>query len=116
MQFGKHYLFLSVAGVVIPYWQFVPWVREHGVDLPLFFEQLFANRIGAFFGADVFVSAVVVIAFTVAERPGSERVRGCRSLQPFSLEFPRACRFCFTCANIVGMYDAKGILVSEPAF
>lgn len=71
----KVYLVLFVAGVVIPYSQFIPWVLEHGLNMRLFFEQLFANRISAFFGADVIVSAVVVAVFARFEagRLGSKR-------------------------------------------
>jgi hypothetical protein len=46
----------------------VPWVAEHGLNLPLFFESLFANRISAFFATDVFVSALVVFVFIAFER------------------------------------------------
>ena len=54
------YLALCVAGTVLPYSQFVPFVMEHGLDMRLFIEQLFANRIGGFFGWDVIVSSVVL--------------------------------------------------------
>ncbi len=57
------YLFLCFLGVALPYSQFVPWVIEHGLDMRLFVHQLFANRIGGFFGMDVFVSAVALIGF-----------------------------------------------------
>lgn len=57
------YLGLCLAGILLPYSQFIPFVREHGLDLRLFFEQLFANRISGFFGLDVIVSALVVTAF-----------------------------------------------------
>lgn len=57
------YLVLCVPGILLPYSQFVPFIREHGLDLRLFFEQLFANRIGGFFGMDVIVSSVVLWAF-----------------------------------------------------
>jgi Terpene cyclase DEP1 len=30
------YLVLCFAGVVLPYWQFVPWVMQHGMNLSLF--------------------------------------------------------------------------------
>jgi hypothetical protein len=66
------YLALCVAGAVLPYSQFIPWVAENGLNLPLFFQQLFANRIGAFFGMDVFVSAAVLLVFMGVE---SARVR-----------------------------------------
>jgi hypothetical protein len=61
------YLVLCVFGVVLPYWQFVPWLAANGLNLPLFFQQLFANRIGAFFGLDVLVSAVVLMLFVRVE-------------------------------------------------
>ncbi len=57
------YLLFCVLGVALPYWQFLPWVLENGLPMKLFFQQLFANRIGGFFGMDVLVSAVVLIFF-----------------------------------------------------
>ncbi len=57
------YLFLCLLGFALPYSQFIPWVFEHGLNMRLFFHELFANRIGAFFGMDVFVSAVALIGF-----------------------------------------------------
>jgi Terpene cyclase DEP1 len=57
------YLVLCILGFALPYSQFVPWVIDHGLDMGLFVRQLFANRIGGFFGLDVLVSAVALIAF-----------------------------------------------------
>lgn len=61
------YIVLCVAGTLLPYSQFIPFLREHGLDLRLFFEQLFSNQIGGFFGLDVIVSAVVLWAFVFIE-------------------------------------------------
>lgn len=61
------YLWLCVAGVLLPYWQFLPFLREHGLDLRLFVQELFSTRVGAFFGMDVLVSAVVLGVFVFAE-------------------------------------------------
>jgi hypothetical protein len=61
------YLALCFFGALLPYWQFVPWVMQHGMNLPLFVRELFANRISAFFGMDVLVSAVVLIVFMRVE-------------------------------------------------
>jgi len=61
------YLLLCFAGVVFPYWQFLPWLLQHGLNLALFARELFANRIGAFFGMDVIVSAVALLVFTRIE-------------------------------------------------
>ena len=62
------YLIFCVLGILLPYSQFVQWViAQHGVPLGLFLRELFANRIGAFFGMDVLVSAVVLIFFVRRE-------------------------------------------------
>jgi Terpene cyclase DEP1 len=57
------YLRLCLLGFLLPYWQFVPWVATHGLNLALFARELFANRISAFFGMDVLASAVALIVF-----------------------------------------------------
>jgi hypothetical protein len=44
-----------------------PLVMAHGLNMPLFFRELFANRISAFFGMDVIVSAIVFVVFARAE-------------------------------------------------
>jgi hypothetical protein len=61
------YLGLCLLGAVLPYSQFVPWLDAHGLDLSLFFSELFSTRIGAFFGLDVLVSALVLFVFMTAE-------------------------------------------------
>ena len=61
------YLLLCIAGAVVPYAAFVPWLLAHGLDIPLFVEELFANRISAFFALDVMVSALVLFVFVVTE-------------------------------------------------
>jgi Protein of unknown function DUF2834 len=40
---------------------------EHGSNITLFFRELFANRISAFFAMDVIVSAIVLIWFIQSE-------------------------------------------------
>jgi len=67
MRLRHVYLFLCVIGTILPYWKFLPWVLEHGFDLSLLFHELFATRIGAFFGLDVVVSALVLFVFIATE-------------------------------------------------
>jgi hypothetical protein len=59
------YLLLCVLGLLLPLSQFIPWLLEHGVDLARFINDLFANRISAFFGLDVIVSALALIVFVL---------------------------------------------------
>jgi hypothetical protein len=61
------YLLLCVVGTTLPYSQFIPFVQESGLDLRLFFGELFSTRIGAFFGWDVIVSSVVLWVFVLVD-------------------------------------------------
>ena len=61
------YLLLAVVGTLVPYLSFVPWLIDHGLDISRMVEELFANRISAFFGLDVFVSAIVLWVFIAFE-------------------------------------------------
>ncbi len=61
------YLVLCVLGTLLPYSQLVPFLRAHGLDVPLLVRELFANRVGAFFGLDVLVSSFVLWVFVFTE-------------------------------------------------
>jgi hypothetical protein len=67
MKLRHVYLLLCVVGFVLPYWEFVPWVASHGISLSLLVRELFATRIGAFFGMDVLISAIAVVVFASVE-------------------------------------------------
>ncbi len=74
MRLRHLYLVLCVVGTVLPYAAFLPWLATNGPDLPLLFRELFATRIGAFFGLDVIVAAVVLLLFVASE--GRRRLGG----------------------------------------
>jgi hypothetical protein len=67
MKARHFYLVCCVLGLVFPYLQFVPWVLVHGLNVTLFYRELFANPISAFFAMDVIVSAIVLIWFIQGE-------------------------------------------------
>lgn len=67
MKLKTAYALLCVLGTALPYSQLIPFLREHGLDVRLFVEHLFATRIGGFFGLDVIVSAIVLWVFVLAE-------------------------------------------------
>jgi hypothetical protein len=65
---AKHlYLVLCLLGTIFPYSQFIRFLRDHGLNLQLFCQQLFSNPIGGFFGWDVIVSTVVLWTFAFFE-------------------------------------------------
>lgn len=61
------YLILAVIGAILPYSLFVPWVFDHGLNIPLMSVELFSTRVGGFFGLDVIVSAVTLVVFIRTE-------------------------------------------------
>ncbi len=61
------YAALCVLGAVLPFLQFAPWLKTHGLNVPMFFRDLFANGVAGAFGIDIIVSAVVVCAFVLFE-------------------------------------------------
>ena len=67
MKLKTIYLLLCVIGIAVPYWQFIPWVAQHGLNLRLLVQELFANRISTFFGLDVILSSIVLVVFMRAE-------------------------------------------------
>lgn len=64
----KLYAVLFVLGCALPLSQLLPWIAANGLDVSLFVAELFANRISSFFGLDVIVSAVVLLAWLWDER------------------------------------------------
>ena len=70
------YLIAAILGTVLPLTQLIPFLVEHGFDMPLFFRQLFQNNISAFFGLDVIISSFVLWLFVFSEG----RRRGMRNL------------------------------------
>lgn len=77
----KHiYLFLAVIGAVIPLSYFSPFVLEHGLELPLFFQFLFINEVSRLFAADVIISAFVLVIFVIRESKRLDMPEGNLSL------------------------------------
>ena len=64
----KLYLSLAAVGWVLPYYFFVSFLVEHGLDLGLLFDQLFANDISTFFATDLAITAIVFWVFLYREK------------------------------------------------
>ncbi len=61
------YAILSVAGFILPYAYFAPFIANNGLDFGLFFNQLFANNIASGFTVDILVASLVFWVFIYAE-------------------------------------------------
>lgn len=64
------YLFLSLAGAVVPYGFFMEFFGEFGIDLPVFVSALFANGAVGGFTADLLISSLVFWIFMVGQKDG----------------------------------------------
>ena len=67
MRLRHIYSLLFVIGTFVPLMQFWPWFGENGLNIRLYCSELFSTRIGALFGLDVMISAVVLLVFTWLE-------------------------------------------------
>ena len=63
----KVYLALCLVGTLLPFWPLFPWLREHGLDVPLFVDHMFANGVAGAFSVDVLLSSVVLWVFVLTE-------------------------------------------------
>ncbi|MEJ5127491.1 DUF2834 domain-containing protein [Comamonas sp. MYb21] len=61
------YLFLCIAGTVLPLSQFIPWLAAHGLDMPLLLQQATSSPLSAFAWSDALVSGITVAVWIVAE-------------------------------------------------
>jgi hypothetical protein len=61
------YLIAAILGTILPLSQLLPFLAAYGLDMPLFFRQLFQNNISAFFGMDVIISSLVLWLFVFSE-------------------------------------------------
>lgn len=67
---GRERLFwgLSVLGAALPLAALSPWLAREGLNLPLFFRNVFDSPVGAMFGWDVIITAVALAAFVLTDR------------------------------------------------
>lgn len=63
----KAYLILAVLGLVVPYYFFISFLLENGLNLTLINEQLLVNKMAAFFVADLVITAVVFLLYAYRE-------------------------------------------------
>ena len=70
------FLIAAILGTALPLSHLLPFLSAHGLDLPLFFRQLFQTDVSSFFGVDVIVSGLTLLVFIPREgrRLGMKRL------------------------------------------
>ena len=61
------FLVAALVGTLLPLSYFIRFLATHGLDVSLFFAQLFHNDISSFFAVDVIVSGLVLLLFIPSE-------------------------------------------------
>jgi hypothetical protein len=61
------YLVAAIAGTVIPYYFFISFLVQYGLDWSLIWQQLFVSDLAAFFVFDVVISTLTLWVFVFAE-------------------------------------------------
>jgi Protein of unknown function DUF2834 len=61
------FLIAAVLGAALPLWAFAPFLVANGLNLSLFFKQLWQTPVSRFFALDVLVSAATFWLFMVRE-------------------------------------------------
>ena len=61
------YLPLALAGFTVPYYFFLSFLIDNGLDIQLLVERLFASDISNFFAVDLLITAVVLLVFSNGE-------------------------------------------------
>ena len=61
------YFVLAILGLVLPYSLFLPWLLGHGLNFPLFFQELFSNDVAGTGGLDILAVTMAILTFIVFE-------------------------------------------------
>ncbi len=63
MKASTLFLFLALAGAILPLKVFWSWLVEYGIHPALFWQHLTATPLSIFAWLDVFISAVVILVY-----------------------------------------------------
>ena len=61
------YSVLALLGLLAPYYFFFRFLGADGLDIPLLFNQLFANNISTFFAVDLIISVIAFWVYLIGE-------------------------------------------------
>lgn len=61
------YGILCILGTAFPYASFIPWLVENGFNIGLILSEIRGDQISSFAWRDVFISAIALITFILAE-------------------------------------------------
>jgi hypothetical protein len=67
MRIRNFLMLMCVIGVFGPWIAFVPFVIEHGLDLPLIVRQMFVSRVSAFVSLGAILSALTLVVYIISE-------------------------------------------------
>jgi len=67
MRIRSFLMLMCLIGVFVPWIAFVPFVIDHGLDLPLLARQMFASRVSAFVSLGAILSVLTLVVYILSE-------------------------------------------------
>jgi hypothetical protein len=61
------YLLLALIGLILPYYFFISFLIQYGLDVQLMLSHIFANNMATFFVVDLLITALVFLIFSYQE-------------------------------------------------
>ena len=61
------YIIACLVGIALPYSEIIPFVQQHGINVPLLVEQVLVTQMSRAFMYDFLITALVIVAFTAHE-------------------------------------------------
>ena len=63
------YLLIALLGTIVPYYHFIQFLIENGLNTGIFLEQMLGTNISSFFAWDVILSTLAVVTLIMIEGP-----------------------------------------------
>lgn len=61
------YILLCVIGAVLPYYFFLPFLIENGINLQMITDLLFVNKVSSAFGINALITSIIFVIFISIE-------------------------------------------------
>lgn len=61
------YILLCVIGAILPYYFFLPFIIENGINLQMITDLLFVNKVSSAFGINALITSIIFVIFISIE-------------------------------------------------
>jgi hypothetical protein len=61
------YVFLCIIGAILPYYFFLPFLIENGINFHILIDLLFVNKVSSAFGINALITSIIFVIFISIE-------------------------------------------------